>query len=93
MTQTLSTEQKKTLMRQAHTLQPVVRIGNKGLTEAVHIEIERALEAHQLIKIKIVANDRRQRQEILAAIGEHHQATLVHAIGFIGIFYRPSDDD
>lgn len=88
----LSNDDKKQLMQHAHKLHPVVRIGQKGLTQAVHIEIERALSAHQLIKIKISSGDREQRQQMLTEISQQHQALLIHQIGLIGIYYRPSSD-
>ena len=75
-------------MRQAHTIHPVVTIGQKGLTQAVGIEIERALDAHGLIKIKITGSDRKARQETFVKISHDHQAALINTLGFVGIFYR-----
>ncbi|MEM9243059.1 MAG: YhbY family RNA-binding protein [Pseudomonadota bacterium] len=85
----MQTADKKKLLQQAHNLHPVVRIGNKGLTEAVHIEIERALTAHQLIKIKVPQGDNAQRKAMFNNIADYHDADFVHAIGFVGVFYRP----
>jgi RNA-binding protein len=84
----LTNEQKNILLQQAHKLSPVVMLGNKGLTQAVHLEIERALEAHELIKIKVAGAEKEERQTIFDEISKKHQAELVKAIGFIGIFYR-----
>ena len=87
----LTKEQKKHLIAQSHKLHPVVMIGNKGLTDAVNIEIERALESHELIKIKVAGADREARSKMFATISDRHNATLVNTIGFIGTFYRKND--
>lgn len=92
MTITLSNDEKKQLMQRAHQLHPVVRIGQKGLTQSVHLEIECALNAHQLIKIKISNGDRSQRQQLLEQISQRHQALLINKIGLNGIFYRPNEE-
>ena len=84
----MTKEQKKQLIAQSHSLHPVVMIGNKGLTDAVNIEIERALESHELIKIKIAGADRDVRHDMFATISNKHDAALVNAIGFVGTFYR-----
>lgn len=88
----LTKEQKKQLIAQSHNLHPVVMIGNKGLTDAVNIEIERALESHELIKIKVAGADREARNKMFATISDTHKAALVNAIGFIGTFYRKSNN-
>lgn len=88
----LTKEQKKALLARAHTLHPVVMIGNKGLTQAVDIEIERALDSHELIKIKIAGADRSERQQSFQKIAEQHDALLINTIGFIGTFYRPNPE-
>jgi len=89
----LTNIQKKKLMCQAHQRTPTVRIGNKQLTNALHIEIERTLVAHQLIKIKLPALDKSKRQGMIHKICQKHKATLINQIGFIGTFYRPKHKD
>ena len=79
---------KKLLLKQAQQLKPVVMIGGKGLTEAVHAEIEIALEAHELIKIKINADDQIEKQEMLDVILQQNQAELVQSIGYVAVIYR-----
>lgn len=83
----------KQLKAQSHSLKPVVIIGNNGLTEAVHQEIECALEAHELIKIKINANDKAERQVMVDAICSTNQAVCVNQIGHIAAFYRKKNED
>lgn len=79
------------LKRQVHKLKPVVIIGAQGLSTAVHNEIDTALEAHELIKIRINAEDREQRQQIIKTICEHHGAQLIHKIGHIIAIYREAN--
>ena len=79
---------RKQLKQQAHQLNPVVMIGQHGLTPAVHLEIERALLAHELIKIKINISDRETRQSIIAEICKEREAHLIQAIGKVAVIYR-----
>lgn len=83
---------KKQLKAQAHHLQPVVILGAHGLTDAVQREIDVALTAHELIKIRINALDKKEREAISAAICTEQNADLVGMIGHIGIFYRECED-
>lgn len=79
--------QKKKLKAQAHPLNPVVIIGQAGLTEAVIKEINVALDAHELIKVKIRA-ERDERAAIREQICEQTKAELVQSIGQIAVIYR-----
>lgn len=76
------------LKKKAHHLKPIVMIGAQGFTEAVLNEIEIALNAHELIKIKINGKDRKARNEIAQSISEKTQATLIQSIGNIVAIYR-----
>jgi RNA-binding protein len=78
---------KKKLKSDAHHLNPVVMIGQAGLTAAVIAEIELALDAHELIKVKIRA-DRDERKEITDEIIAATTAELIQAIGQIIVIYR-----
>jgi RNA-binding protein len=79
---------KQQLKAKAHKLKPIVLIGNKGLTEAVHKEIDQALRDHELIKIRVSTIDRDVRHQLFAEICLVNQAELIHIIGNIGIIYR-----
>jgi len=79
--------EKKKLKAQAHPLNPVVMIGNAGLTPAVIKEINIALDVHELIKIKIRA-ERDERKLISTQICSEVDAELVQSIGQIAVFYR-----
>lgn len=74
-----------------HHLNPVVSIGNNGLTEQVLKEIELALNAHELIKIKVTGDDRALRLKMLEEICEKSGATAVHHIGKQLVIFRPSE--
>jgi RNA-binding protein len=78
---------KKKLRAEAHTLKPVVMIGQSGLTATVLAEIELALDAHELIKVKIRA-ERDERKMIIEKICSDTGAELIQTIGQIAVIYR-----
>lgn len=84
---------KKELKANSHKLKPVVIIGSQGLTDNVQKEIATALEAHELIKIRINARDDEARQTMIQAILDEHDATLVNQIGHIAVIYRSKDNN
>lgn len=83
----LKAAQKKNLRGQAHHLKPIVTVAAKGLSEMVVAEIERALNDHELIKVKL-RGDREQRKAWVLSIAEQCKAELVHSIGQVACFYR-----
>lgn len=87
----LSVEQRKYLKGQAHLLKPVVMIGAHGLTEAVIKETRCALAAHELIKVRVLGDDRTAReawfQELCAAL----EAAPVQHIGKVLLLYKPGE--
>lgn len=87
----LSTEQRKYLKAQAHALKPVVMIGAQGLTAAVIQEAGRALAAHELIKVRVLGDDRDARESHLAGLCEALGAAPVQHIGKLLLIYRPAD--
>jgi len=80
--------EKKQLRAQAHTLKPLILIGQSGLTEAVKAEIQLALDQHELIKIKIRSSNRELRLQISEDICLATSATLIQSIGQIIVIYR-----
>jgi RNA-binding protein len=74
----------------AHNLNPVVMISNKGLSEAVMKEINICLDSHELIKIKVMLDDKALRTQMLTDICEQTTATAVHHIGKQLVIYRQS---
>lgn len=88
---TLTTAQRQYLKGLAHPRQPVVMIGNNGLSPAVLKEIELALNAHELIKIKAASNELEQRRGWLEEICTTTGAAAVQQIGKILVIYRAAD--
>ena len=76
----------------AHSLKPVVMLGNNGLTEAVVAEIDYSLNHHELIKIKIPTDDRETKALIVEAICRETNSTKVQVIGKTLIIFRPTDE-
>jgi RNA-binding protein len=87
----LTTKQIAHLRGLAHSLNPVVMIGNQGLTENVIKEIEVSLNAHELIKVQVAGDDREARKAIFAEICDKTGAIAVHHIGKQLVFFRASD--
>jgi RNA-binding protein len=88
----LSEKQKKHLRRLAHPLNPIVMIGNAGLTAGVTSELDRALTDHELVKVSARVGDRAARNETLAALAARTASELVQRVGHVGVFYRRSKD-
>lgn len=88
----LTTKQKQFLKGLAHNLKPVVLMGANGLVEAVLAEIDQALAHHELIKVKIAAEDRDTKVLIANAIIRETKAQQVQIIGKTLVLYRPSEE-
>lgn len=84
----LSAEQRREYRAIAHNLKPVIIVGDKGLTENLQEELERALNDHELIKIKVASQDREARQEAISALCKASSAELVQTIGKIAVLLR-----
>jgi RNA-binding protein len=84
----LSQERKKALKTIGHKLNPIVSVAGKGLTENVLMEINRALEDHELIKVKFTVGDRELKQELMGQTEQVTRSELVQSIGNIGLFFR-----
>ncbi len=91
-TPTLSPLEKKALKAQAHSLNPTVLIGDKGLSANVLKEIDLNLNAHQLIKVRVMGDDRDIRLGYAANICKETGAILVQHIGKLLVLYRPNLD-
>jgi RNA-binding protein len=87
----LSVKQKQYLKGLAHNLDPVVRIGDKGLTTAVIKEIEVALTAHELIKIRVFGDNRDERIRMIDEICLKTASQLVQHIGKLLVIYRAGE--
>ncbi len=83
---------KQNLKAQAHHLNPVVIIGSKGLTSAVVDETDIALDAHELIKVKINGVDKNERLSIATSLCDSLKADFIQLIGNIAILYREREE-
>ncbi len=83
----MNSAEKKRLKAQAHSLKPVIMIGNAGLTPAVLNEIEIALDYHELIKIRVRA-EKEIREQITLQLCQDTHAELIQKIGQISVVYR-----
>lgn len=86
---TLTRDERLALRARAHHLNPVVLLGSAGLTEAVLKETDRALIAHELIKVRVPGADRDERESIAVQMAEQLGAARVQTIGKLLVLYRP----
>ena len=89
----LSTRERTRLKARAHPLEPVMQVGKTGVQEAVVAELERALTAHELVKVKINEPDRDARQEIAVTLSDRTSSALVQRVGKIVVLWRPRPEE
>lgn len=87
----LNPTERKYLKALAHHIDPVVTIGNNGLTESVVREIAVNLDAHELIKVRVAGDDREARVAMYEQICDELGAAQVQHIGKLLVLWRPSD--
>jgi putative YhbY family RNA-binding protein len=85
----LSPAQRKDHRSEAHHLDPVVMVGGGGLTQAVEREIDLALSAHGLIKVRVLSDDRAAREGMLAILADKLNAAPIQHIGKLLVLWRP----
>ena len=85
----LTIAQRKEHRAEAHHLDPVVMIGNDGLTPAVLRETDAALKAHALIKVRVLGDDRAQREAIYQNLCDELNAAPIQHIGKLLVLWRP----
>ncbi len=80
----------KNLRAEAHRmkLKPVILVGQHGLSENVHQEIDNALTHHELLKIRLPGQEKDDKKSMIEAICSRHQAALIQSIGNVVILYR-----
>ncbi|WP_027965808.1 ribosome assembly RNA-binding protein YhbY [Halomonas halocynthiae] len=86
----LSQAQKKAFRSIGHHLDPVVMVSENGLSENLLDELKRALTDHELIKIKLLLNEREERNAMLDELVSNSGAELIHKIGKVALLYRPN---
>lgn len=92
MPEPLTPRERQQLKARAHALEPVVQVGNAGVTEQVAKELDRALTAHQLIKIKVTAPDRDAREVLCDDIVARTGAAEVQRVGKVLVLWRPKPE-
>ena len=80
------------LRRECHNLKPVIWLGNQGYTKAVAGEIDCALNAHELIKVKINISDKTARDQLASQLCQSHGAQLIQQIGKTLCLYRRNEN-
>lgn len=85
----LTPAQRKEKRAEAHHLSPVAMVGSEGLTPAVVKEINTALTAHGLIKVRVFSDERTVREEFLATLAEQLNAAPIQHIGKLLVLWRP----
>lgn len=92
MTVELTAAQNRFLRGQAHGLKAMLQVGGKGVTDAVVAEIDGALDHHELIKVKVGAADREERDALIGDLARRTGAALVQRIGHVAVLYRPNSE-
>jgi putative YhbY family RNA-binding protein len=85
----LTPAERKVHRSEAHHLDPVVLIGNDGLTTSVQKEVDAALNAHGLIKVRVFSDDRTQRDTIFQQLADELHAAPIQHIGKLLVLWRP----
>ena len=85
---TLNTQMKKSLRGVAHHLDPVIAVSERGITDGIVEETERALSDHELIKVKVFSADRSSRGEVASALAEATSSIVLQQIGKVAVLYR-----
>ena len=93
MAVSLTPRERAHLKGRAHALEPIVQVGHGGLTDAVLAELERALTAHGLIKVKINGTDREVRRAVAEDICTRTDAAPVHRVGKVIVLWRPTPEE
>lgn len=88
----LTASQTRFLRGQAHDLKAMLQVGGKGITDPLVAEIDLALEHHELIKVKVGAQDRDARDAMIDELAQRTGAALVQRIGHTAVLYRPSKE-
>lgn len=90
MSVVLTAAQNRFLRGQAHGLKALMQVGGKGITPALLAELDEVLERHELVKVKVGAEDREARDAMIATLATQTGAALVQRIGHTATLFRPS---
>jgi len=89
----LTPRERAALKGRAHALEPIVQVGQAGLTDAVVAETDRALKAHELIKVRVGGADRSERTDMIEQLCARTDAAAVQSVGKIVVLWRPREED
>ena len=85
---TLNKQQRQALKTKAHHLKPLIRIGQKGITDNLIEETIQTLDRHELIKIHIAGDDRQQRSDYAETLATRCDAIMVNQIGKTCVLFK-----
>jgi len=88
----LNNKQLKHLKATAHSLKPIIRVGQQGVTQALLKELDSALEHHELLKVKVPAG-REERADMIAALCTPNDAICIQSIGHVAVLFRAKKKD
>jgi RNA-binding protein len=88
----LTSKQRQFLRGIAHPLAPVVRVGKAGVSESVVVETKKSLEAHELIKVRVDADDADARKELAEKLAADSGAEIAGIVGKTAILYRAREE-
>ncbi len=88
----LTERQKKHLRRLGHALNPIVRVGQKGVTPSVTEELRLALDHHELVKLSARVGDREARDVVLQELARATGSEFIYRIGNVGLFYKKNSE-
>jgi RNA-binding protein len=93
LSEKLSAKERRALRARAHHLSPAVIVGAAGASDALLAELEIALDVHELVKLRIAADDREQRKELIDQLCRRAKAELIQRIGHTAVVYRERSKD
>jgi RNA-binding protein len=86
----ISPDRKKQFRTIGHKLNPIVTIAGNGLSEGVLIELNRALDDHELIKVKLALPEREDRKTVIEELGRLPKVEIIQEIGKVVLLYKPN---
>ena len=87
MTESLTNAEKRDLKARAQRLEPVVKMGHGGMSDAFLKGMDEALARHELVKMKF-SDHKEEKKELAPQIAERTSSTLVAQVGNVAVFYR-----
>jgi RNA-binding protein len=81
------------LKARAHALEPILQVGRTGVQDSLVSELDRALTAHELIKVKINDPDRDAREALADTLSARTDSAIVQRVGKVVVLWRPKPDE